>query len=330
MFMWLARIMIIIVGPIVGFFQISKDGKGILIGTAAALLVLFAEWVIEKVPLDDMIAALIGIVFGLIFAKLLDYLVLVTFEGGRFVSIWAEYSLLVKIVLGYLGMLLAVRKKGELYLLDKNISFTSSRLLPESIVVDSCILIDGRIVDVAKSGFILAPLIIPRFVIDEIQTLADSADDAKRVRGRRALDVIAQLEKESSRVKIKIYEKDYPEIQKTDEKLLKCCSSLKAKLFTNDYNLSQVAAIRGIPVLNLNVLAKAMKPVVLPGEVLDIFLLREGKEHRQAVGYLDDGTMVVVENARRFIGSKRKVVVVSLLQTDAGRMVFAKLNDSSK
>ncbi|MCD6413794.1 MAG: hypothetical protein J7L54_06595 [Elusimicrobia bacterium] len=323
----MARIGIIIIGPIVGFFQISRDGKGILIGTAAALVVLFAEWLIEKVPLDDMIAALVGIVFGLIFAKLLDFLVLATLGESHFVNIWAEYSLLTKIVLGYLGMLLAVRKKGELYLLDKNISFTSSKLLPESVVVDSCVLIDGRIVDIAKSGFILAPVIIPRFVIDEIQMLADSADDSKRMRGRRALDVISQLEKESSGVKIKIYEKDYPEIKKTDEKLLKCCASLKAKLLTNDFNLSQVAAIRGISVLNLNALAKAMKPIVLPGEVLEVFLLREGKEHRQAVGYLDDGTMVVVENARRFIGSKKKVVVVSLLQTDAGRMVFAKLND---
>ncbi len=327
MFMWLARIAIIILGPIVGFFQISRSGKGILIGTAAALLVLFAEWVIEKVPLDDMIAALVGIIFGLIFAKLLDFLVVVTVSEGHFVQIWAEYSLLVKIVLGYLGMLLAVRKKGELYLLDRNISFTSNKLLPESIVVDSCVLIDGRIIDIAKSGFILAPLIIPRFVIDEIQTLADSGDDAKRTRGRRALDVISQLEKNSSGTKVKIYEKDYPEIKKTDEKLLKCCAALKAKLLTNDFNLSQVANIRGIPVLNLNVLAKALKPVVLPGEVLEVFLLREGKEHRQAVGYLDDGTMVVVENARRFIGSKKKVMVVSLLQTDAGRMVFAKLND---
>ncbi|MFH1956941.1 MAG: PIN domain-containing protein [bacterium] len=329
MVMWFARILIIIVGPIVGYFQISSGPKGILIGTGAALIVIFVEWLIEKVPLDDIIAAFLGIVIGLITAKVLDYLVVVTFseEIGR---AWVRYSLLLKIVFGYVGMLLAVKKKSELYLLDKNISFTSKKLIPDSIVVDSCVLIEGRIIDVAKSGFILTVLVIPRFIISELQTLADSADDLKRTRGRRGLQTISAIEKKDSGVRMKIYEKDYPEIQKTDEKLLQCCRALKARLMTTDFNLAQVAEIRGVPVLNLNALAKALKPIVLPGEALEIFLLREGKEHRQAVGYLDDGTMVVVEDARRFIGSKRKVAVTSSLQTDAGRMIFAKLDNGGR
>jgi len=320
--MWFARILI-------GYFQISAGPKGILIGTGAALIVIFVEWLIEKAPLDDMIAAFLGIVLGLIFAKVLDYLVVVTFSE-KIAEAWLRFSLLLKIVFGYLGMLLAVKKKSELYLLDKSITFTSKKLVPDSIVVDSCVLIEGRIIDVAKSGFLLTVLVIPRFIIAELQTLADSADDSKRNHGRRGLQAISALEKEDSGARLKIYEKDYPEIQKTDEKLLKCCSALGARLMTTDYNLAQVADIRGMQVLNLNVLAKSLKPVVLPGEAMEVFLLREGKEHRQAVGYLDDGTMVVVEDARKFIGVKKKVVVTSALQTDAGRMIFAKLDDGRR
>ena len=327
MFMWFARVLIIILGPIVGYFQISSGPKGILIGTTAALIVIFIEWLIEKLPLDDIIAGFLGIIMGLIFAKILDYIVIVTFSDS-IVNVWNEYLLLIKIVAGYVGMLFAVKKKEEMYLLDKNISFTSKRLVPESIVVDSCVIIDGRIVDIAKAGFLPKIIVVPRFILNELQTLADSNDESKRPRGKRGLQTINFLEKEDSGVRVKIYEKDYPEIQNTDEKLLKCCGDLGGKLLTNDFNLAQVAAIRGISVMNVNNLAKALKPVVLPGEAIDLFLLREGKEQKQGVGYLEDGTMVVVDNARRFIGVKKKVIVVSFIQTDAGRMVFARLDEN--
>ncbi|PIU18379.1 MAG: hypothetical protein COT16_02305, partial [Elusimicrobia bacterium CG08_land_8_20_14_0_20_44_26] len=271
MFMWFARILIIILGPIVGYFQISAGPKGILIGTAAALIVIFIEWLIEKLPLDDIIAGFLGIIMGLIFAKILDYIVIVTFSDS-IVNVWNEYLLLIKIVAGYVGMLFAVKKKEEMYLLDKNISFTSKRLVPESIVVDSCVIIDGRIVDIAKAGFLPKIIVVPRFILNELQTLADSNDESKRPRGKRGLQTINFLEKEDSGVRVKIYEKDYPEIQNTDEKLLKCCGDLGGKLLTNDFNLAQVAAIRGISVMNVNNLAKALKPVVLPGEAIDLFL----------------------------------------------------------
>jgi len=326
MLMWVARIFIIIIGPVIGYFQISQNSEGILIGTGVAVSVIFIEWLIEKIPLDDVIAAVLGIIIGLIFVKVLDYLIVVTFSD-KVVMAWSKYSLLVKITVAYIAMLIAVKKKGELYLLDQNITLTSKKIIPESILVDSSVLVDGRIVEIAKSNFILSVLVVPRFIINEIQMLADSSDDLKRTRGRRALDVIAELEKKDSGVRLKIFEKDYPDIETTDEKLLKCAQEIKARIMTNDYNLSKVAQIRGIKVLNINSLAKALKPIVLPGETLDIYLLKEGKENRQAVGYLDDGTMVVVENARRFIGQKKRVVVTSSIQTDAGRMIFAHLDN---
>ena len=326
MFMWFARTFIIILGPIIGYFSVSQGPKGILIGTGAAVLVIFIEWVLEQAPLDDIIAAGMGIVIGLIAVKAMDYIVIVTFSD-KAIDIWEQYSLLIKLTASYTGMLIAVKKKGEMYLLDQNLSFTSKRLLPESTTVDSCILIDGRLVDIAKAGFLSRMAVVPRFVINELQTLADSSDDSKRTRGKRGLQTIAFLEKEDSGVRVKIYEKDYPALATTDEKLLKCCADLRSKLMTSDTNLAKVAEIRGIGVLNVNLLAKSLKPVVLPGEVLDVFLLKEGKEQRQAVGYLDDGTMIVVDNARRFIGQKKKIIVVSFLQTDAGRMIFAKLDN---
>ncbi|MBU4134216.1 hypothetical protein KKH42_02715, partial [bacterium] len=177
-----ARTFIIIMGPIIGYYRISQGPNGILIGTGAAVLVIFIEWVLEKAPLDDIIAAGMGIIIGLIAVKTLDYLVMVTFSDET-IAVWDKYALLVKITAAYTGMLIAVKKKGEMYLLDKSISFTSKRLLPESIIVDSCVLIDGRIVDIAKAGFICHMAVIPRFVIKELQTLADSADDSKRTRG---------------------------------------------------------------------------------------------------------------------------------------------------
>ncbi|MBU2528557.1 hypothetical protein KKF70_04115 [bacterium] len=326
MFMWFARTFIIILGPIIGYFSISAGPKGILIGTGAAVLVIFIEWVLEKAPLDDIIAAGMGIVLGLIAVKAVDYIVLVTFSD-KVIVVWEQYALLIKLTAAYTGMLIAVKKKGEMYLLDKSISFTSKRMIPESIIVDSCILIDGRIADIAKAGFMSRMAVIPRFVISELQTLADSSEDSKRTRGKRGLQTITFLEKEDSGVRVKIYEKDYKDLASTDEKLLKCTSDLGSKLMTSDTNLAKVAEIRGIGVLNVNLLAKSLKPVVLPGEALDIFLLKEGKESRQAVGYLDDGTMIVVDNARRFIGQKKKIIVVSFLQTDAGRMIFAKLDN---
>ena len=191
------------------------------------------------------------------------------------------------------------------------------------IVIDTSAIIDGRIVDICKSKFMEGKIVVPRFVLKELQQIADSADPIKRQRGRRGLEVLNTIQKEMG-IPVTISEEDFPE-REVDAKLVKLAKFLEAKIFTVDFNLNRVAAIQGVKVLNINELANALKPVVFPGEVMEIKLLKEGKEYNQAIGYLDDGTMVVVEDARKLIGQTVKAVVTSVLQTQAGRMIFTKV-----
>ncbi len=194
----------------------------------------------------------------------------------------------------------------------------------EKIILDTSVIIDGRIVDILKTKFLSGKIIIPRFVLKELQQIADSTDPIKRQRGRRGLEMLHTIQKESG-LDIAIQEEDFPETQEVDAKLVKLGKLLEAKILTVDFNLNRVAGIQGIKVLNINELSNAIKPVVFPGEQMQIKLIKEGKEHNQAVGYLEDGTMVVVEDARRNIGQDVKVVVTSVLQTQAGRMIFTRL-----
>ena len=190
-------------------------------------------------------------------------------------------------------------------------------------VLDTSVLIDGRIYDICKAGFLEGPLVAPAFVLDELRHIADSADSLRRNRGRRGLDVLARLQEEAES-RVRIVEKDYPDAEEVDVKLLRLARDLGGAVLTNDYNLNKVAGVTGVPVLNINELANTLKPVVLPGEEMMLTLVKEGKENNQAVAYLDDGTMIVVEDGKRFIGQTIKVIVTSVLQTSAGRMIFAR------
>ncbi len=192
-------------------------------------------------------------------------------------------------------------------------------------ILDTSVVIDGRITDLCDTGFIEGTLVIPQFVLKELQLVADSADSLKRQRGRRGLDVLNHLQK-SSQVSVVIWETDYPEIRDVDSKLIELAKQLDAKIITNDVNLNKVAKLRGISVLNINELANALRPVVLPGESMKIFILKEGKEKDQGVGYLDDGTMVVVDNSRRMLGQTIDITVTSVLQTTVGKMIFGRYN----
>jgi uncharacterized protein YacL len=197
---------------------------------------------------------------------------------------------------------------------------------PAPKLLDTSVIIDGRIVEIAQSGFLEGPFIVPRFVLRELQTVADSADAGKRVRGRYGLEMLAKLQEI---VPLEIDERDYEDVG-VDAKLLRAAHEMNAKLITNDYNLSRVAQVEGVRTLSVNVLADALKCVTLPGEELRVTLAREGKEPGQAVGYLDDGTMIVVEQGRRFIGAEADVVVAAVLRTAAGRMIFAKLKNAHR
>jgi len=317
--------MIIIAGPVIGWFQISKDEKGILIGVAVALAVIFVEILIEMIPLDSIVAGGLGAILGLIAAKLLDYSIFLM-EDAKLDSFMKTYSILIKMVLAYLGFIIAIRKKEELSLLDKDIHLTSKKRQEDLKILDTSAIIDGRILDIIETNFVTGVIVVPEFVVSELQTLADSSDSTKRQRGRRGLDLLNKI-RQNLVVPVKIFEKDYSDITQTDAKILKLAEDLKAKIITTDFNLNKVASVHGVVVLNVNELAGVIKPALLPGEVLNIYLMKEGKEKKQAVAYLEDGTMVVVENGRSHLGKKVEVTVTNVLQTSTGRMIFANLKE---
>ncbi len=328
MFYWILRGIVVIIGPIIGYLQVSRDVSGILIGLGVSILVLVIEFVIERIPLDKLIAGALGAILGLISAKLLDYLVYLL-ENPQLYDLIKKYSLLIKTLLVYLGLVIAVRKKDELELLEKDIFPKMTKKLCEIVILDTSIIIDGRILDIISTKFLSNTFIVTKFVLKELQNLADSEDSIVRSRGRRGLEILAKLQ-ELPDVVIKIMDKDYADIKEVDAKIIQLAKDLDAKVLTTDFNLNRVATLEGITVLNINDLANALKPVALPGEKLTIFILKEGKEREQGVAYLEDGTMIVVEDGRRMINKKAEIVVTSILQTSAGRMVFAKLSNNRR
>lgn len=321
MIIWMIRLLVVIAGPIIGYFQWGEGPQGVLLGTAVAAGIIIIEMMIEKIPLDDLVAGILGAIIGLIGAKLLDYAV--SLVGNQTLdNLYKPYSVLIKLAFAYFGLLIAIRKKEELNLLDQNISKAVKG--QDLKILDTSAIIDGRIADVCDAKFLDGVLIVPRFVLKELQTVADSADNMKRSRGRRGLEILNRLQ-ENKNIQLRIYEKDYPETAEVDIKIVKLATELKAKVLTTDFNLNKIAALSGVVVLNVNELSNAVKPMVIPGEMMQITVVKEGKEHSQGIGYLEDGTMVVVEEGRKKIGEKLDVVVTSVLQTTAGRMIFTRL-----
>lgn len=323
MIIWIIRILVVIAGPVIGYFQLGEGPQGVLAGTAIAAGVILIEMAIEKIPLDDLIAGLIGVILGLIVAKLLDYSVSLL-ESQTLNNFYRPYSLLVKIVLGYFGLIIAIKKKQELIMLDQNINPSKQARSQDLKILDTSAIIDGRISDICDTRFMEGTFIVPRFILKELQGIADSSDTLKRNRGRRGLEILNKLQ-ENKNIQLKIYEKDYSDIEEADVKIVKLATDLKAKVLTTDFNLNKIAALQGVTVLNVNELSNAVKPMVLPGEIMTVTIIKEGKEHNQGVAYLEDGTMVVVEDGRRHIGDKEEVVVTSVLQTTAGRMIFTRI-----
>lgn len=263
---------------------------------------------------------LVGLGIALLLKSILFEFVTVTGATGSYLAIALYF--IVTVFCAYLGA--RVGSKTTLIPLARNTAATS---LPSK-VVDTSVIVDGRIVEIAQSGFLEGRLVVPRFVLRELQTIADSADAQKRVRGRRGLEVLAKLQEACA---IEISERDYADMPRgnVDDKLVRLAKETGAKLITNDYNLNRVAHVEGVEVLNINELAGAVRPVVLPGEELSVLVIREGKEPNQGVGYLDDGTMIVIEHGRKLVGGSADVVVTSVLQTVAGRMIFARPKSGS-
>jgi len=282
---------------------------------------------LHKTPVQDIIIGSFGLILGLVIANLLSA------PLARFPGLGVFLPTVSSILLGYLGLSVALKKKDELLgLLNLFPRLGSGREKIErggvAKVLDTSVIIDGRIADICQSGFIEGTIIIPSFVLQELQHIADSSDLLKRNRGRRGLDVLNRMQKELN-VKVQIYERDFPGHLEVDAKLVRLAKLLDAKIITNDYNLNKVAELQGVPVLNINELANAVKPVVLPGEEMNVHVIKDGKEFGQGIGYLDDGTMIVIDGGRKHIGETIGVMVTSVLQTAAGRMIFARPKNQS-
>jgi uncharacterized protein YacL len=319
--LWILRAVVLISGPLIGYLQFGRSMHSALIGLAIAIAIVLTELIIQSIPLDTLIVGVMGIVIGLIVAKLIDYGVYLT-ENQRFYIIVRDFNLVIKIVCSYLGLVIAIKKKSELDLLDRDIFKKGKRPAgTELIILDTSAVIDGRIADITDTKFLSGVMVLPRFVLGELQRLSDSSDTIKRNKARRGMEIIGQLQKQEG-VSVKIYENDYPALPDVDGKLLQLAKDLRARIITTDFNLNKIATLQGVTVLNINDLSNALKPIYLPGEKMFIFPVKEGKEQQQSVGYLEDGTMVVIEDGRKHIGKRIEVTVSSILQTSSGRMVF--------
>jgi uncharacterized protein YacL len=306
---------------------IPVGGMAVNLTFAAGLggLVVLLESGLKRAASSRLIGAIVGCAIGLGLARAI--------EAGLFWTNSADakvefINLFLLMVLPYLGLVLGA-KRGE-WLEPARLMSLFRSVGPERRykILDTSVIIDGRIADVCETGFIDGTLVIPQFVLKELQLVADSGDSLKRNRGRRGLDILQKVQKMAG-VEVMISDVDFPDIREVDLKLIELARSLQGKIVTNDFNLNKVAQLRGVEVLNVNELANSLKPVVLPGEVMKVFILKEGKEYNQGVAYLDDGTMVVVDNARKMISKTIDIVVTSVLQTTAGKMIFGRYIEAS-
>lgn len=294
------------------------------LGGFIALLIIAFEMRVRRASLKTLIGAAIGSILGIIGAFLIGVLISIQKEAAVSAEMQTFLTISLAFFMGYIGLMVGAAKGEYLDLSVLGGIFSDKNLKRDCKVLDTSVIIDGRIADVAETGFLGGTLIIPQFILTELQQVADSPDSSKRQRGRRGLDMLQRL-RNNSNIDIQIIETDFPHVKEVDLKLIELGKQLDAVIVTNDFNLNKVSQLRGVSVLNINELANALKPVVLPGEAMRVFILKEGKEYNQGVAYLDDGTMVVVDNARKLIGKTADVAVTSVLQTTAGKMIFGRL-----
>jgi uncharacterized protein YacL len=320
----LFRLLLIVICVAVGYyigpqFGLKLSVHGAIAGVVAAVLIISLEKGLKGASLKELGIATSGLIMGLAAANLLSipfYLIPIG-EMNRFIV-----PLGLNIMLGYLGVIMSLERKADFTLLP----FFKGRAGMDTglRIIDTSVIIDGRIADISRTGFLGGSFVIPRFVLRELHAIADCPDSLKRKRGRRGLEILNKMQKDP-KMNVAIEDMDFPDVDGVDSKLVKLGKVMDAEIVTNDYNLNRIAELEGVRVLNINELANAMKPVVLPGEIMAVKIVKEGKEHSQGVGYLDDGTMVVVENARKSTGLTVDVAVTSVLQTSAGKMIFAQL-----
>ena len=292
-------------------------------------MIIYFIGLLQRMPILDLIGGTIGLIIGLIIASFIGiYLSQVPFVGTVF-------SVILAVFLGYIGMAVGAKKKEDLFNI-KGLFKSEARERAEQIspqkgmeipkILDTSVIIDGRIADIVQTGFLQGPLVVPGFILEELRHIADSSELLKRNKGRRGLDILNMISQEK-KMEVRIIEEDYPDINEVDSKLVRMAQNTGGYVVTNDYNLNKVARLQGITVLNINDLANALKPIMIPGDKMVVEIVKEGKTGRQGIAYLDDGTMIVVEDGKDAIQKRVEVVVTSALQTSAGRMIFAKIND---
>ena len=304
-------------------FGVSKIVDTVLGFVVGAGVILF-EIRLRAISLKRLIGAALGSVLGIVGAYLFSVVIRNAVPLGHLQSF---LQLLVMAVMAYVGLIVGAAKGDMLNLAALGGLFGGEKQNRRSYkILDTSVIIDGRIADIAETGFLDGVLTIPAFVLRELQLVADSADSLKRNRGRRGLDILQRIQKLTN-IQVTIVEDDFPAVREVDMKLIELAKLYEGKIVTNDFNLNKVAQLHGVDVLNINELANALKPIVLPGEIMKVFILKEGKEYNQGVAYLDDGTMVVVDNARKMIGKTIDISVTSVLQTTAGKMIFGKFDE---
>lgn len=291
-------------------------------------IIKWTEEKLVKTPIGDILFGSLGLLLGLMIAFLVT-LPFSSIEVPILDTLLPLIQLLFTVVLGYLGLVVAIKKRQEVIGLFNVGNKKSKKLENEELyinkkkILDTSVIIDGRIADICQTGFLEGTIVIPHFVLSELQYIADSSDNLKRARGRRGLDILNRIQKEIP-IKVEMFDGDFPEVQEVDAKLIRLAKKIDGILVTNDFNLNKVSEFQNVKVLNINDLANAVKPAVIPGEDMQVLVIKDGKEHNQGIAYLDDGTMIVVDDGKNYVGKNIRVTVTSVLQTSAGRMIFAK------
>ena len=331
--LWILRLFLYLICGMSGYFfglglspSPLAGGWGLLSGLLIATLTLLMEGGLKNIPLKSLIGSFIGLILGMMTANLVSNVIFSNLLNNQQITLPLLGGLYG--VCGYIGLRIGFKKGEEIQFSGWNLFSKSIPRGERAKILDTSVIIDGRISDITETGFLEGPLMIPQFVLNELQHIADSSDPIKRTRGKRGLEVLQHIQKQAN-VDVKIVDKDYPSVREVDAKLIELAKEVQGKIITNDSNLNKVAQLQGIEVLNINALANSLKPVVLPGEEMNVKILKEGKEMGQGVAYLDDGTMIVVDNGRKQIGKTLDVMVTSVLQTTAGRMIFARLKEES-
>ena len=296
----------------------------VFLGLGRAVGIIYFEHRLKRATLKRLIGAAVGSIMGITGAFLISHMLTFTVFDPNSLSF---IKLFILFLMTYVGLVVGANKGDLLNLSALGGIFGGERPPKKSYkILDTSVIIDGRIADICETGFLDGILVTPHFVLRELQQVADSADTLKRNRGRRGLDILQRIQKMAG-ITVQLVENDYPAIREVDMKLIELAKEFDAKIVTNDFNLNKVAQLRGVEVLNINELANALKPVYLPGETMKVFILKEGKEFNQGIAYLDDGTMVVVDNARKMIGKTVESSVTSVLQTTAGKMIFGRYEE---